>query len=62
MYWICKIMKSHSDPLTEEEIQIASVQKVLDLKTATCYLEKLAKASGDLDMTFTCQAVQAAGA
>ncbi len=53
-------MKSRSNPLAEEEIQIASAQKVLNPKAAMCYLKKLAKASGDLDAAFTCQAVQAA--
>ncbi|KAK0445077.1 hypothetical protein EV421DRAFT_1902535 [Armillaria borealis] len=61
MYWLYEIMKSRSNPPTEEEIQIASAQKVLDPTAAMHYLEKLAKASGDLDVAFTCQAVQAAG-
>ncbi|KAK0437090.1 uncharacterized protein EV420DRAFT_1487276 [Desarmillaria tabescens] len=62
MYQLYEIMKSCSDPPTEEEIQIASAQKVLDPKAAARYLEKLSKASGDLDAAFTCEAVQAAGA
>ena len=41
MYRLYEIMKSRSDPPTDEEIEIASAQKVLDPKAAACYLEKL---------------------
>ncbi len=59
MFWLYELLKSWSDPPTDEEIQIASAQKVLDPQTASRYLDKLAKASGDLDAAFAHKKVQA---
>ncbi len=59
MFRLYELLKSRSDPPTDEEIQIASAQKVLDPQTASRYLDKLAKASRDLDAAFAHQAAQA---
>ena len=60
MYRLFLILKDHEEPLTDEEVAIASGNKTLDPTKAAEYLVKLEKASATIVDAFAKQNRQAA--
>jgi hypothetical protein len=55
MYRLYLILKDHTNPLTDEELAIASGKKVLDAEVANSYLGRVEVASANLRSMFAKQ-------
>ncbi len=60
MHCLYTILHGHTQPPTDEEIEIASGKRKLDMKATTDYLKKLEIASKNIVQAFQRQATQAA--
>lgn len=60
MYRLWGALHSRTMPPTQEEIRIANGTTTLDARTATEFIQKLERASSNIETAFACQAAEAA--
>jgi hypothetical protein len=58
MYRLYLVLKDRTNPPTEEELAIASAEKVLDAETANAYLGRVEVASANLLSIFAKQSLE----